>query len=263
MSLPELIVSMGIFSLLVLAFIAILNLGLRSWVNMEGRHLGERDLRQAEFSLLRDLKATRADNVVCGTLSNGDGGLLWMNSTLRRGGLLDGQACRDTDGEPIWQATIVYYLVRPAPALHQQLYGYQCPPWAGGGVDPLCPHKLLIRRLIETQAHTAVPAVKTESEPFPANVNAWVGNPVVQPSDMKLSNLPNPGSVIESKIVALTMLSFIPLRPSASLDRVDLHLATVRRQEAEKHLAVGSYDFSLPGNRRFVLEYNSGAFPGI
>lgn len=259
-TLPELIVAMSIFSMLAVAFASIMNYGMRTWVSMEGRHLCERDLRQAEFALLRDLRRSRADRVGCATTANLDGGLLWMNYGLRRGGALDGQPCRDIDGLPIWQSTVIYYLVRPAPALHQQLYGYQCAVWSGPGPDPLCPHKLLLRREVETLGHTAVPPVAAESEPFPASLSPWIGSPEVRPLDMRLSNLPA-GGVVQSKIVCLSMLTFNPQRPAGQPDRVSLTLAAVRRQEAEKFVSVGNYDFSA--NRRFVVEYTSSAIPGI
>lgn len=262
MSVPEMIISMAIFSMMVLAFVSILNVGLRSWTNLEARHDADRDLMKADEVLLLDLKRSRADRVRCAPTAVG--GSMWLNTCLRRTGALAGQPCRDPEGEPIWQGTVLFYVVRPAPALHQQLFGYNCAAWSGSGPDAYCPHKLLIRRQIETTPHTANPPVAAESEPLPANVDAYIGSPPTQPANLQLTNLPNPAStVVESRVVALCLLTFDPRRPPSSIDRVEVQLAAVRRREAQKLINIGSYDFLQPTNRRFVVEHNFSVYPGI
>lgn len=258
-TLVELILSAALFSMLMLVFGAILTVGLRAWRNMEARHLAERDLRQASYRLLKDLKSSRADRVRTSTLANMDGQVLWFSTCLRR----NGEPCRDPDGEPIWQGTIAYYLIRPDPTWHSQLYGSSCSSWAGPGTDAFCPHKLLIRRRIETMPHTAMPATSAESEPLPANVDPFTG-PTTRPIDWFLSNLPNPGGqAVETDVVARTLLEFSATPSVGNPDLLAIRLGAVRRLEAQKVLSVGSYDFSQPGNRSFVIPYTTGVFPGL
>lgn len=258
-TLLELILSTGLFAMLILVFGAMLTLGLRAWRNMEARHMAERDLRQSSFQLLKDLKGSRPDRIRTSLLSNLDGQVLWFSTSLRR----NGEPCRDPDGEPIWQGTIVYYLIRPDAAWHIQLYGSACNSWSGPGPDAFCPHKLMIRRRIETLPHTAVPATAAESEPLPATVDPYTG-PSTRPTDWFLSNLPNPGGdVVETEAVARTLLEFSAAPAVANPDLLTLRFGALRRLEAQKVLAVGSYDFSLPGNRTFVIPYTTAVFPGI
>ena len=81
------------------------------------------------------------------------GDLLWFLTSISPQG---GQAQHD-DGRPFWQRNTLYYLAKPLN--HQEIFQTDC------GTDPgLCPHKILIRKILDTGVPTTPDGLATTEE---------------------------------------------------------------------------------------------------
>jgi hypothetical protein len=155
----EVVITTGIFSVLVLALFAVMQFGIRSWKNIESKNAVQTQLRKVELFLLEDLKRASYNQLrvanMLGTWSPGNskslvglecsGSAVWFLSAMDDSGTW---YMRDADGNPTWQRNVLYYIARPADAWHQAKYGYLC--GAGGDRDTVCPHKWLIRKEIQS-----------------------------------------------------------------------------------------------------------------
>lgn len=158
-TLTEVIITTGIFSLLVLALFAVMKYGVRSWRNIESKSSIQSQLRKIELFLLEDLKRSSFDQMRVETMPSGytpgnnnslngktaHGPAVWFLSALdsERQNFL-----RDPEGKPDWQRNVLYYVTRPTDDWHRNKYGFTCGSSGGDAYDTFCPHKWLIRKEI-------------------------------------------------------------------------------------------------------------------
>lgn len=253
-TLTEVIITTGIFSLLVLALFGVMKYGIRSWKNIESKNTIQTQLRKVELFLLEDLKRASYDQIRVRTMPAGwsagngksldgkeaHGPALWFLSAMDD----NNQAfLRDSDGKPQWQRNVLYYVTKPADNLHRQLYGYLCQPDTSAPDNPYdtrCPHKWLIRK--EIKVPTLLTAADVESQYLLA------------PASRDLLNPPQTG-LVRAQVLADSLLAF---RITLKKPEVLVDLKAFRVLEAGDLLQVGS---SSLDNNVFTVQYDARVVP--
>lgn len=161
-TLTEVIITTGIFSLLVLALFAVMKYGIKSWRNIESKNTVQTQLRKVELFLLEDLKRASFDWIrvknmpplwVAGSSKaltgvEAHGPAVWFLSAMDQDATF---FTRDAEGKPQWQRNVLYYVTKPTDAWHEKKYGFTCKQRTGAtsdSYDTYCPHKWLIRKEI-------------------------------------------------------------------------------------------------------------------
>ncbi len=144
-SVLELLIAMALFTMLGLLGSMMLSQGALSWRRVSGEHSASLQLARAQrflkLDLLQSSGSEMAQSVVPASLaSSGDGHALWFLSAIDP---VTQQAARKPDGTPLWLQNILYYLV--VPSTHSDCAGGAGP----GGLDDRCPHKVLVRKVID------------------------------------------------------------------------------------------------------------------
>ncbi len=240
MGLLELMMTLTLFSLLVALSVQVLSKGINSWnqvMSGEGSTLElakvynrlERDLRDASLNQM-GIRGSRS------SLSGApDGHALWFLSSKDPA---TGQQVRDSLGQIFWQRNILYYLV--VPNNHAQLFGYNCAGGAGPlGLDDRCPHKMLIRKVIDSGSATT--ADPTASPPESLLSGAQIGLYLTRPAGNDLSAMSGePG--LEQYGVAANLLYFsAQVRASATVtDELLIDIRSFETKYAERGMAIGS-----------------------
>ncbi len=199
-----------------------------------------RDLRKARVALERDLALTSPAQVrrttVPPSLGGGnDGEALWFLSPVDPA---TGVIVRKQDGHPFWQRNILYYLV--VPNNHDATFGQSC---AGGvgpnGFDDRCPHKVLIRKVIDSGPPTSPPDETTEEVLLPA-----VAGYLDRPNGFDVSGLGGAG-LQQSKIVAqlLHFSSALAPLPQNAANQLVVDVRGVSIGEARRTARVGTDSF--------------------
>ncbi len=224
----ELLISAGVFSVILLVLVMLFSQSLSIWQRSSSRDTATRELRKVRASLERDLSLANPQQVgraqVPDHLGGGgkDGEALWFLSPIDPA---THQIVRAHDGTPVWQRNILYYLV--VPQNHNATFGVTC---AGGaaanGYDDRCPHKVLIRKIINQ--NTLLP-----------NVNGYL----TAPNGYDLSGMGGEPSLDEVKIVASHLLTFSsvtapPPQNIPSLIAVDAR--AVAEEEARRKVGIGT-----------------------
>lgn len=248
-SLLELSVAAGVFSALLLVVLALFNQSIYVWRATSSSDGANRELRKARVALERDLELTNLTQVarvnVPGHLSGGvaDGQALWFLSPLDPA---TGRLVTDEDGKPVWQRNILYYLV--VPTNHSTLFGMTC---AGGGnskgMDDRCPHKLLIRRVIDFGTPTDPADPATAESLIPAgSIAPYLQQP---PGGFDISGWP------DARIVASNLLTFESTDGTGAIN-VDVRAVGIDEARREAHLGVDAlYD------SRFTEQHPFSVFP--
>lgn len=141
----ELAVSLTIFGAILVMTTFILFQTKSAWVVNDSEEAAAVRLRGALASLQRDFEIASKENVsvapVPGSLSGGgkDGDAIWFLSPIDP---TTEQIARNSEGEPVWQRNILYYLT--VPLNHSACEGSAGP----DGYDEGCPHKVLVRKVI-------------------------------------------------------------------------------------------------------------------
>lgn len=172
-SVAELLVTMALFTVLGLLAYAMLDQGMVSWRKVSGNQSASLQLAKVQRFLQRDLVqagVTRmSDATVPPSLAGaGDGKAIWFLSAVDP---LSGEVARKTDGRAFWMRNILYYLV--VPGGHTSCAGGAGP----GGLDDRCPHKVLIRKVID-QAPPSDPEDATTEETLLTDVSAYLTRPL-------------------------------------------------------------------------------------
>jgi len=237
-SLTELVVVFGLFSLLGLLGYAAMgrsaDVHRRTW----SRSSAQRELRKAEVRLDHDLRATSFEQTRSGPgpLSLGvapDGDALWMLSAFSPE---KKRYMQSADGSPFWQNHILYYLAVPI--------GHSSCSGGGGpdGNDDRCPHKVLVRKVIDLPPETDPDNKDAEGEDLAANLDAYL----TLPTGTDASSLLGGPEVLDAQIVAINLLGFKVTR-GASPKEVQVDLRATAIEEARRKLGVGTSSlFSEP-----------------
>lgn len=260
----EVIITTGVYSLMVIAVFLILRGGLRAWHNLESRQKAQRDLRRVHLQLLEDLKTASSARLETrpwgqGKFGAANGDAVWFLSSKVPATYPApyGQtfARNPSTGEPLWQVNVLYYAV--VPDNHTTCAGFRDP----DGYDTACPHKYLIKKVIDVVDQSADPNDQDVVEPLltPAQVDTYLTAP---PAPYALSGMVTgavvPGSV---QVIADALLSFRVERPAGPM--VGLTTRAVRLLEASHSRAgptrLGQADMS---GDPFTLEYKTWVVPG-
>lgn len=249
-SLLELMLGTGIFTLIMIVLVGLFNQSLSVWRTTSGSDTAMRELRKTRAALERDLVLSRptlvARTQVADHLGGGgsDGEALWFLSPVDP---VTGQIVRKSDGSPMWMRNILYYLV--VPANHDATFGMHCNGGAAAsGYDDRCPHKLLVRKIIDDGGATVATDESTE-EALIANIAPYL----TQPTGYDLSGMAEPG-VEEKRIIANSLLTFSS-QTAPPPNNIGTEVAVDQRamsiSEARREVQVGT----IPGSdSRFTMQ---------
>ena len=212
-TLIEMSVAMGIFSLLGLLLAASFSKSHDLWQRVSGGSDAQHSLRKVRNRLTRDLNRTSFESVgtMNGPSSVGpfDGSALWFLSPIDS---TTGEFVRTSTGTPFWQNHILYYAV--IPNNHNELVGYDC---SGGpddeGFEVQCPHKLVIRKVIDNGPLADPTDERTIELPFqeadPQIEEADILNRyLTRPNGLDTSAMLSEEGVVDVSIVSANILSF-------------------------------------------------------
>lgn len=228
---PELVVAIGIYSVLAVVLYSVLQMVTRAWYRSSARDDALRQLRNAKARLVRDLANSSQRTGQFGVspvpahLSGYDGDALTFLSS------------DDGTNEPRWSvnataqcepaAQITYYLVIPDPSLSS------AGPADAAGYEQQCPYKWLIRRV-------------DSSLPTPTPPNDFA----VNPAWTSWLTAPTGGSwPAGHEIVAEQMFQF---RVLSSPPLWTVQMSAVAVEDARRQLAVGRV--SLVGTKFTVSQ---------
>ncbi|MGE0491033.1 MAG: type II secretion system protein J [Vulcanimicrobiota bacterium] len=251
-SLPELLTAVGLFSILAIMTLLLMTRGMEHWRHRSGGQTVALSLSSASRRLEADLGLAGASTI---NLANGpaslaggaaDGQALWFLSAIDP---LTGEFAHDLDGNPFWQRNILYYLV--VPQRHQQLYGYDC---QGGsaGLDDFCPHKILLRKVIDSGVPTDP---TTDPEASQEQILTDITPYLTRPDGLDISAM-NGEAGLESVEVVATRLLYFEVTRTGSEVVVDLRASST--PNLERSLRVGSVSLR---SRPETSQYRRSFFP--
>ena len=253
----EILVSFFIFGLAM----SILAYALVSSKNILAETVGSSDasqtLRKVYLSLEKDLRPgsynfTDVTTSIGGPGSGTSGDALWFLSATDPA--TEAQA-RTNSARPLWLRNIVYYTA--IPTNHASLYGSNC---AGGanadGYDSFCPHKVLIRKTIDSGG-PSVPGDEANEESLltVGNIGAYLSAPTG-------FNVPLSGAE-DAHVVAPALLTFrVEKAPIASSwpDELRFRIQATALEELGKTTKVGSTDLEAAPQTE-VMEFS--IFPEV
>lgn len=237
MSLLEVMLATGLVGLLLALLASAFSSGETVFRSVTGNADAVLELRTAATRIRRDVLGTRYDSLAAGPgpdslgASNADGSALWMlsNTDPQTGGPL-----YHSDGSPHWVRNVLYYLA--VPLNHAQLYGTTCAGGNGpGGLDDQCPHKILVRKVVDSGAPSSV----TDSEdPDESLMNPGDLTPAMldRPNGYSAASLG--GSGLKSAQIVCRSLLFFRAQKLAGSVSVDLRAVSLPR--ARRVLPIGN-----------------------
>jgi len=257
-TLMEVIVTTGMFSVLVLALFAVMRFGIRSWKNIESKSAVQTQLRKVELFLLEDLKRASYDQICVrgmpGTWASGNGKALigkelsdsavWFLTAVYTDEETSQELfARDEEGRPVWKRNVLYYAARPTDAWHLHNYGFLCNA-PGAGKDTCCPHKWLIRKEID------VPTLLSEATVQSTYLTSPGGHELMDPSLMG-----SEPRLMKVQTLADSIVDFeVTLRPP----EVELSVKAFRLLEAKGLMQVGTTSLE---NDSFTVHYRARVIP--
>ncbi|MFN8613447.1 MAG: prepilin-type N-terminal cleavage/methylation domain-containing protein [Vulcanimicrobiota bacterium] len=195
-TLIEVLVASTLLTLFLVVGYSMLKMADKVFHQISGNEDATMQLRRAVRMLEQDLITTNILQVqgakVPAHLAGGayDGSAICMLSAALNG---TGDMVSKSDGEPTWQRNILYYVITP-----------QGDPCAGGadaqGYDDRCPHKLLIRKIIDNPAAGPEEVLFTPA----ASLTPYLTQPV---GKTNISNLLGEANVTQVELVARGMVS--------------------------------------------------------
>lgn len=192
-----------------------------------------RQLRKVTNDLEVDLQQTSSATIqrtsAPASLGAPDGDAIWFLSNRDA----TGTPVFHSNGEPFWQYNILYYLV--VPNQHDATFGRSCAGGAGpDGNDDRCPHKLLIRKRIDTGDAASNNEDFDEEAPLtPAAVAAYL----TRPQGYQTGFMNSEAGVTQVRVVGQQLLGFRATLHSTLLN-LDLRAVTISR--AQREVAMGS-----------------------
>lgn len=246
-TLLELSMSFTLLSFLLLVTSSALFDSQRIWREVWGANQASSQLTRACTALQRDISLTNQvyTRPVPAHLTGGglDGDAIWFTSAIDPA---TGQIARKANGSPLYLRNVLYYLV--VPQGHAGLYGFDCLGGMGpGGYDDRCPHKVLIRKVIDYNG----PSTNEASEEQPMSASE-IAPFLTQPSGLSTSAMTaesgGGAQVGPVQLVARDLLWFsCNSKPPAVSVPVKLELRACNLLRAHKELAVGSQSLYSAG----------------
>lgn len=249
-TLLEMLVALSLFAVvgLVLAF-SFSRTGL-IWRRVSGTHDTQNRLKKARHRIASDLKKTSFKSVLIGhgnaTLGPEDGSYFTLLSAVDPS---TGAFVRTSTGTPLWQRNILYYLT--VPKNHNSLFGVACTGTPdSNGYEIACPHKVLIRKVIDTGPPTDPTDPTTIEEPIAATEAALY---LTRPDQFDTSSMLIETGLDEATIVTTNLLSLTaelaPNKPKWP-GEVRVRLATVDIATAEREVIIGKTGFDEDNSHR-------------
>lgn len=196
------------------------------------------ELRETSFLQCRTIE-------VSGSSRGRLGDAVWFCSSVDPS---SGKSIRAGDGRPHWQRNILYY---PAiPGNHDQLYGVSCPAVDDAeGYDVGCPHKILIRKVIDALPSTSSdPSRPPEQLISPTGIVDYIHNP-----SQLMMNPTGPGGQEDARLASQQLVSFrASMHPSStqpSASHIKIRMVSLSTEAAQGQSRVEAVDHSsLPGS---------------
>ncbi len=245
----EMFTALAIFSGIMIVTTMLLKQSVWVWTAGDSREDASMVLSKARTALNRDLLQADLDPGDSGEphfgrtqtpAGLGGGDAVWF---LSAGGP-DGSFERDTDGIPHWQRNILYYLAKPQG--HDALYKMSCSGGSNPNGDDVCPHKMLVRVVIDNPPVT-VPWPDPPAAAGPGDVPeelidpAAIGAYLIAPDGLSVASILAQPGVEEARIITTGLLWFkaapAPGAPTAGIE-VDLRALAIK--EASKIVPVGN-----------------------
>lgn len=245
----EMFTALAIFSGIMIVTTMLLKQSVWVWTAGDSREDASMVLSKARTALNRDL--LQAD------LDPGDSGELHFGMTQTPAGLGGGDAVwflsaagpdgsfeRNTDGLPHWQRNVLYYLAKPQG--HDALYKMSCSGGSNPNGDDVCPHKMLVRVVIDNPPVT-VPWPDPPADGGPGDVPeelidpAAIGSYLVAPDGLSVASIMAQPGVEEARIITTGLLWFkVAPAPGAPTAGLEIDLRALAIKEASKIVPVGN-----------------------
>ncbi|HBM97136.1 TPA: hypothetical protein DD394_06510 [bacterium UBP9_UBA11836] len=259
-TLIEVMITTGVFSVLMLVLFTVVQYGMDSWRSIEGRTVTQTmmrkvgvfamdDIRRASFgglgvAVYKNYTPSGFDKVLTGTDVDQDkrplyGQALWMLSAYNDNSSLGSGAdpevvsaserfSRSASGIPNWNKNVIYYVSTIGPNLHKEKYGGTMQDLCGGADS--CPHKWLIR--CEVPGH---PNLLDSS-----NIGQYVVRPESNGGQINLFTNPELKKC-KIQILADCIVAFrvVTSKPEVTLVIKSARLAELRRAQQQRGLKLG------------------------
>ena len=228
----ELMISIGVFAMLSVVLFGAMRFGINSWRSIDSRHEATNAIYKAQVALKRDLQQANTDFMGVAQVGSGSGDAIWfLSAEDPTADPKVGARYRWTNtGQPRWQRNVIYYLVRPGD--HNIVSnGTSCSSSGGSDGDSNCPHKFLIRKVVNGPDDAEGNEILLSDSAVTAYLTA--------PNGYNFSSMTGESGVENVRLVTDKMLWFnvVNFTPGASL--LEVELAAVRVQEAHKNIPVG------------------------
>lgn len=242
-SLIEMAISVALVSILLSLLAYALRNSQKLWSQTSGSSDVQQQLRRAEVSLRRDLQlastswATSRVGPQQGPGFSGDA--FWFLTPEIDA---SGEVARKFNGSPLYQRNVLYYLTVPhddscAGALGPDNY------------DDRCPHKTLIRKLIDSGAPSTPGDENHEEQLMSATqINAYL----TRPNGVQVSHMKSESNV---KLVSLVARQLLWFRVNASPPPLQFELRATNLVRGSRELRSGSslYNSPLTSELRLTL----------
>ena len=243
-TIAELLVSIGIFGLVMAICVVALSQANLIFLNSTGRDSALHELAKAHAALVADLELTRASAATFQQVpvppSQGAGYDGDSINFLTPVYSTTSQAAYGADGSAFWMRNINYYLI--VPQNHNSLFSWTC---AGAadiyGYDDACPHKILVRQV--TDQNSSTPAI-------PSSVQSLLApfGPFPRPTGFPR------GATLNT--VAINLLTFRCTQPTQGQIKIDLRALSFN--DAYKSISIGSTPLTPT---TYVFEQTFSVFP--
>lgn len=226
---------MGIFVTLMGVGYLMLTRNIWMWRNISASEDASLALKRAHRMVEHDLLQCNFNDMNAATvppsLSASDGTAVWCLSALGPGKT----TLMTPDGQPFWQRNILYYLV--VPQGHTSCAGGAGP----NGLDDRCPHKVLIRKVIDSGTPTT-PTSDPIADREALLTGGEIGGFLTRPIGLDVSAMKSEPGVQEVEIVATNLLWFETRRePDPDIPKeIQVDIRAVRLEELKTLQAIGT-----------------------
>lgn len=241
-SIIEIITSLAVFSVLTVLLGLALISSQKVWRDVSGTVDADRQLKSICTRLRKELSGASFNSCavapVPAHLSGGglDGDAIWFLSHVDA----DGVAHRKADGTPFWQHNVIYYLV--VPNNHAGMYGMLCPGGVGpGGYDDRCPHKVLVRKVIDNPTGGSTNPADENTEDVLLD-GTQIGTYLTQTNRFSTGGMGGESGFREARVVGRALLWMrFQLAPNPAVpNQIGVDARVVSLAAAQKDVAVGS-----------------------
>ncbi len=227
---------MGLFVTLMAVGYLLLTRNIGLWRNISASEDASLGIKKAHRMVEHDLLQCNFNDMNTAIVppslaSGGDGTAVWCLSAAGP----TGATLMAPDGSAFWQRNILYYLV--VPAGHTSCAGGSGP----GNLDDRCPHKVLIRKVIDSGTPTS-PA----SDPIADREALLTGGAITayltRPNGFDVSAMMGEPGVTQVEIVANNLLWFETKRePDPDIPKeIQVDIRAVRNEELQTLQSIGS-----------------------